>query len=146
MSTCYRQLSMEVLTVKTNWDWEVSTCREVLFQTVDTFLTCQDKLFELSRSRVLIETMSWNEILGHKPCQDVSFWAVQTFLTVETSFFKLLRSLNMWRCPFSNCRYFLEMSRQAFWTVEIKSLHWDKLRSRSRCLDMLRCPFSNCQD
>ncbi len=86
MSTCYKQLILEVSTVETNRDrdQDVSSCREVFFQTVDTFSTCQDK----SRSRCLV----------------------------------------MSRSPFSNCWYFLDMLRLAFWIVKVESLDWDSVK------------------
>ncbi len=40
----------------TNWDWDFLICRDVLFQSVETFLTVEMSVFKVSRWRVSIET------------------------------------------------------------------------------------------
>ena len=49
-------VSLGVSTVESNRDRDVSTCWDVVFQTVETFLTVEMSVFELSRPKVSIET------------------------------------------------------------------------------------------
>ena len=62
-------LSLGVLTVETNQDRD----RDIIFQTVKTFLTVEMSVFELSRLRVSIETLTKIETLGYQDCWDLAF-------------------------------------------------------------------------
>ncbi len=103
-------VSLGVSTVETNQDRDFSSCRDVSFWTVETFLTVEKSVFELSRFRLL------NMSRRH-------FWTVETFLTVEKSVFELsrLRLLNMSWCQFLNCLSFLDSWEVSFWTIEIET-------------------------
>ncbi len=54
-------LSLGVSTVETNRDRD----RDLVFQTVETFLTYRDNTFKVLRLRVSIETRTKFETLGH---------------------------------------------------------------------------------
>ena len=81
-------VSLGVSTVETNRDRDFSMCRDIIFQTVETFSTVEMSVFELSRSRVSIETLTKIETLGHKPCWDFIFWTVETSLNSRDQFLK----------------------------------------------------------
>ena len=67
------QLSLGVSTVETNRDRDFSMCRDIIFQTVETFSTVEMSVFELSRSRVSIKTLTKIETLGYQDCRDLAF-------------------------------------------------------------------------
>ncbi len=110
---------------------------------VETLSKHQDKVFELSRSRVSIETLLQIKTLEYRDCQDLPFLAVETFSTCQDKVFELSRLTvsnetllkietlgylsRLSRLGFFNCRDFLPMSRQCFWIIKIDSLNKDLL-------------------
>ncbi len=118
--------------VETNQDpdRDFLTCRDFGFWTVETFSSIKTWVFELSRLRISIKTMSKVEILGHKPCWDIGFWIVEIESLdrdhVKTLVFELSRLSWQSRYGFLNFRDFLDSRDMGFWTVETKSHNRDK--------------------
>jgi hypothetical protein len=82
-------ISLGFSTVETNWDRDVLTCRDVLFQNVEmSFSECRDVLFQNvetdSQSRPC-QKLRLIETLGDTLCRDLSRCR---FKTVKTWFFK----------------------------------------------------------
>jgi hypothetical protein len=95
-------------------------CWDFHLETVKYLLTVKTWLVKLSRSRLLIETMSKIEILGFLDCWDVGFERVKKFL-------------DCWDLDFETVKNFL--------SVEIYFLNYQDLESRSRpCQDKSRPP------
>jgi hypothetical protein len=69
-----------VSTVESNRDrdCDVSTCRDVLFQTVEIFSTVEMSVFEMSRLRVSIEISTKIEISRHcRVIETVETWGLK---------------------------------------------------------------------
>jgi hypothetical protein len=75
-----KHLGLGVSTVKSNRDrdQDVSTCRDVFFQTVEIFSTVEMSVFEMSRSRVSIKISTKIEISRHcRVIDTVKTWVLK---------------------------------------------------------------------